>query len=504
MGKANSQTNPKSTNNKFWQFRNLADDDQKAELLLYGDISERSWWEDAATPKRFADDLAALGDVKEITVYINSGGGDVFAAQAIGNMLERNAATVTAHIDGLCASAATIVACHADKVVAAADGSYMVHPVSMGVCDYLTAEDMKNCLKALETIRSSIITLYAKKSGKTEDECAKWMDETNWWTATEAQEKGFVDEVDDDAEDSVVENRKGNRKMAAFIHPLVGGEIVQSEGYETKSYAPPLINPATISTADQYMERLPGEDLFSGRTPADRAAEKLIEEYNQLNDMTTRREEWMAAQVLTTGKLKVKGKGVDEVIDFGFGNKITLEGTKQWGKSAADPWGNLRDWKQLVSRNGFANADMVVMGKVAADNFMADGKILELMDKRRFDIGSMAPKELEGGLTYYGHLNLPGVDVYGYDEVYLDDVTGETKPLIPDNMVLMIPSNANFMRAYGLCNYLDDGGNWHSFEGDRLLRTYVEHRPDRRFIELQSHPLLIPDKVDSWLVAEVC
>lgn len=201
---------------------------------------------------------------------------------------------------------------------------------------------------------------------------------------------------------------KGNRKMAAFIHPLVGGEIVQSEGYETKSYAPPLINPATISTADQYMERLPGEDLFSGRTPADRAAEKLIEEYNQLNDMTTRREEWMAAQVLTTGKLKVKGKGVDEVIDFGFGNKITLEGTKQWGKSAADPWGNLRDWKQLVSRNGFANADMVVMGKVAADNFMADGKILELMDKRRFDIGSMAPKELEGGLTYY-HIALSNV-----------------------------------------------------------------------------------------------
>lgn len=143
------------------------------------------------------------------TTYINSGGGDVFAAQAIGNMLERNAATVTAHIDGLCASAATIVACHADKVVAAADGSYMVHPVSMGVCDYLTAEDMKNCLKALETIRSSIIALYAKKSGKTEDECAKWMDETNWWTATEAKEKGFVDEVDDDAEDSVVENRNG-------------------------------------------------------------------------------------------------------------------------------------------------------------------------------------------------------------------------------------------------------------------------------------------------------
>lgn len=104
MGKANSQTDPKSTIISSGQVPQSGRLRPEAELLLYGDISERSWWEDAATPKRFADDLAALGDVKEITVYINSGGGDVFAAQAIGNMLERNAATVTAHIDG-CAQA---------------------------------------------------------------------------------------------------------------------------------------------------------------------------------------------------------------------------------------------------------------------------------------------------------------------------------------------------------------------------------------------------------------
>lgn len=200
---------PKVKSEPFWKFKNLAEDDEKAELLLYGDIAERSWWDDTATPKKFADDLAALGSVKEITVYINSGGGDVFAAQAIGNMLERNSATVIAHIDGLCASAATIVACHADKVVAAADASYMVHPPSMGVCDYLTAEDMRNCLKALDTIRGNIVTLYAKKTGRSEDECGTWMDETNWWTAAQAKENGFVDEVDDEETDTVVENRNG-------------------------------------------------------------------------------------------------------------------------------------------------------------------------------------------------------------------------------------------------------------------------------------------------------
>ena len=208
MGKPSSKTAPKTTNNKFWKFCNLADS-QKAELFLYGDISETSWWGDEVTPKQFADDLAALGDVTEITVYINSGGGDVFAAQAIGNQLERNAATVTAHIDGLCASAATIVACHADKVVAAADSTYMVHPVSMGICGYLTAAEMRDYLKALDTTRESIVSLYVKKTGHDADECAKWMDETNWWTADEAKENGFVDEVDDAEEDAVVENRNG-------------------------------------------------------------------------------------------------------------------------------------------------------------------------------------------------------------------------------------------------------------------------------------------------------
>ena len=208
MGKPSSKTTPKTTNNKFWKFCNLADS-QKAELFLYGDISETSWWGDEVTPKQFADDLAALGDVTEITVYINSGGGDVFAAQAIGNQLARNAATVTAHIDGLCASAATIVACHADKVVAAADSTYMVHPVSMGLCGYLTADEMRNYLKALDATRESIVSLYAKKTGHDADECAKWMDETNWWTADEAKENGFVDEVDDAEEDAVVENRNG-------------------------------------------------------------------------------------------------------------------------------------------------------------------------------------------------------------------------------------------------------------------------------------------------------
>lgn len=90
----------------FWKFQNVAGG--RAELLLYGDISDSTWWGDEVTPKQFAEDLDKLGAVSEITVRINSGG-DVFAAQAIGNQLEQHPAAVTAKIDGLCASAATIL-----------------------------------------------------------------------------------------------------------------------------------------------------------------------------------------------------------------------------------------------------------------------------------------------------------------------------------------------------------------------------------------------------------
>lgn len=91
---------------QFWKFQNVAGG--RAELLLYGDISDSTWWGDEVTPKQFAEDLDKLGAVSEITVRINSGG-DVFAAQAIGNQLEQHPAAVTAKIDGLCASAATIL-----------------------------------------------------------------------------------------------------------------------------------------------------------------------------------------------------------------------------------------------------------------------------------------------------------------------------------------------------------------------------------------------------------
>lgn len=193
---------------KFWKFRNLSE--AEAELELYGNISDSSWWGDEVTPSQFEKDLRGMGNVSNITVKINSGGGDVFAAQTIGNMLEQNQATVTARINGLCASAATIIACHCDKVTAAADATYMVHPVQVGAYGYLDEKDLENYLKAVQTIRESIVNLYARKTCRSVNEVGAWMDETTWMTANQAKDNGFVDEVLGEEEEPVlVEDRSG-------------------------------------------------------------------------------------------------------------------------------------------------------------------------------------------------------------------------------------------------------------------------------------------------------
>jgi ATP-dependent protease ClpP protease subunit len=153
--------------------------------------------------------LSSVGDVEEITVRINSGGGDVFAAQAIGNLLEQHAANVTAKIDGLCASAATIIACHCNKVVAANDSTYMIHPVKMGLYGFADAVTLQSYIDALDAIRDNIVSLYAKKTGRDKDEVGAQMDETSWWTGAQAKENGFVDELVDEEEETVTENRGG-------------------------------------------------------------------------------------------------------------------------------------------------------------------------------------------------------------------------------------------------------------------------------------------------------
>ena len=168
------------------------------------------------TPQAFAADLATIPAMDDLTVRICSGGGDVWAAQAIGAMLENRLGTVTAQIEGICASAATIVASHCKVVKAAEDATYMIHPIKVNPNGFVDMEGLKQLMDALTVMRTNVLNQYAKKTGHTVEEVAAWMDATSWWTAAEAKENGFIDEITESNQTAKIENRNG----ALFVNSI--------------------------------------------------------------------------------------------------------------------------------------------------------------------------------------------------------------------------------------------------------------------------------------------
>lgn len=178
---------------KFWQVKNEVNGN--SEILLYGPIAgESSWWGDEVTPRSFAEDLENLGG-KDVTVRINSGGGDVFAAHAIHNQLVAYKGRVTVVIDGLAASAATIIAVAGDRIIMPANALFMIHNPAIGLSDYYGAEELLKVAEALNTIKGSIVAAYRKRCKASAEELAAMMDAETWMGAAECLEKGFVDEI---------------------------------------------------------------------------------------------------------------------------------------------------------------------------------------------------------------------------------------------------------------------------------------------------------------------
>lgn len=198
------EQNPK--NKHFWSFRNAAENNAAPELILYGDIASETWYGDEVTPRQFTEELNALGNVPEIVVRINSGGGDVFAANAIYTRLKDNAAKITVKIDGWAASAATIVAMAGDVIEIPGNGVFMVHDPSVGLLGYFNEADLAKVTDELKVIKQSIVNGYALKTGKDAEEIAAIMTAETWYDGKQAVDAGFCDKIMFEEAETTVED----------------------------------------------------------------------------------------------------------------------------------------------------------------------------------------------------------------------------------------------------------------------------------------------------------
>ena len=305
-----------------------------------------------------------------------------------------------------------------------------------------------------------------------------------------------------------VDFTKGNRKIAPFVHPKIGGKTVENTGYKTNSFEPALVAPDTITTVDDLLSRIAGENIYSGMSPDERAVKKIAADMLKLEDMITRREELMCAQAFFLGKIPVIGEALNYEIDFEFTNKETLSGADLWSSDTSDPIKKIKEYHREVQKKGFVNCNVCIMAADVVDRFIDHPKVKDKLDVRNFNLATITPKELPNGATYIGTIPELGLDFYQYNEWFLDDWTDPKKPeqksLVPSGTIALLSTNAEYSMAYGAITLIDkDTEKFFTVEGARVPDSWIQKKPARRFLQLNSKPLPIPHEVDSWFVAKV-
>lgn len=186
---------------KFW---NWVKNESGRTLYFDGYIAQDSWYDDDITPKNFKNEL--ISSEGDIVVWLNSPGGDVFAASQIYNMLKEYNGKVTVKIDGIAASAASVIAMAGEEILMSPVAMMMIHNPATVI--FGEASDFQSGIDMLSEVKEGIINAYEKKTALPRNKISKMMDAETWFSAQKAVELGFADKVlyeqDDDVTDGFI------------------------------------------------------------------------------------------------------------------------------------------------------------------------------------------------------------------------------------------------------------------------------------------------------------
>ena len=202
----------------------------EAELVLYGDVVEdepRDPWtgeptgEQAVSTERVNRELDGLRGASHVTVRLNSCGGDYYTGLAIYNVLRSLDANVTVRIEGIAASAASVIACAGDEVMVGAGSILMVHEAAVGLMGYYQSSDLAELMADLDATNKSIAAVYAERTGKTPEECRALMAAETWMVGQEIVDAGFATAMDaTEPAEQVEEEGDGELMVAGVLHDL--------------------------------------------------------------------------------------------------------------------------------------------------------------------------------------------------------------------------------------------------------------------------------------------
>lgn len=308
-----------------------------------------------------------------------------------------------------------------------------------------------------------------------------------------------------------VEFVKGTRKVAPFVNLKDKAKVIKKLGYVSDEFETPVVRVKDVTDITDMLQRLPGELLQnSGVTPLQRGIELMAEQLSSFEDMIARREEVMAVSAMMDGVIHVIGEGVNYDIDFGFTNKSTVSTLWDSATGTPTPYTDLQTAVLACKQKGYRTPNIAVFERSAWNAFLQATKKDEFYKQHKdiLDIISVKPERRSDAVTFMGRLKDPDLDIYVYDEWYVDDWTDPAnpveKPLIPKGKVLIASTTARYSMYYGLQMFTDpETQNFRQVIGTRAADSWVQKDPDARFLTLNARPLPVPHEVDSWYVLTV-
>lgn len=259
----NGSVNPEGTAPKFWNVASLSEDE--GEITLYGDVLSKrmyDWWTGELvpglyiTPEGFMEDLALVKDKKNITVKINSCGGDLYTGLAIHNALKGLTANVKTVVEGIAASAASVIAMAGDTVEVYPGSLIMIHGVSIRNYGDINLQDVQKMERMIDANEKAIAAIYNQRTGIDTEEIRTMMAEEKWMTGEEAVEKGFADKICEE-KNTVDIGMSSNKKILmvnGISHDTFGFRNMPEFRIITQNSAKPVPVPVADSNSNELKE----------------------------------------------------------------------------------------------------------------------------------------------------------------------------------------------------------------------------------------------------------
>lgn len=259
----NGSVNPEGTAPKFWNVASLSE--EEGEITLYGDVLSKrmyDWWTGELvpglyiTPEGFMEDLALVKDKKNITVKINSCGGDLYTGLAIHNALKGLTANVKTVVEGIAASAASVIAMAGDTVEVYPGSLIMIHGVSIRNYGDINLQDVQKMERMIDANEKAIAAIYNQRTGIDTEEIRTMMAEEKWMTGEEAVEKGFADKICEE-KNTVDIGMSSNKKILmvnGISHDTFGFRNMPEFRIITQNSAKPVPVPVADSNSNEPKE----------------------------------------------------------------------------------------------------------------------------------------------------------------------------------------------------------------------------------------------------------